>query len=49
MQFCNRKYSFLISITQVTQRPLIPALGRQSKVDPWVRGQPDLQCEFQDI
>jgi hypothetical protein len=28
--------------------PLIPALGRQREVDFWVRGQPDLQSEFQD-
>jgi hypothetical protein len=28
--------------------PLIPALGRQRQVDFWVRGQPDLQSEFQD-
>jgi hypothetical protein len=27
---------------------LIPALGRQRQVDFWVRGQPDLQSEFQD-
>jgi hypothetical protein len=28
--------------------PLIPALGRQSQADFWVRGQPGLQSEFQD-
>jgi hypothetical protein len=28
--------------------PLIPALGRQRQVDFWVRGQTDLQSEFQD-
>jgi hypothetical protein len=28
--------------------PLIPALGRQRQVNFWVRGQPDLQSEFQD-
>jgi hypothetical protein len=28
--------------------PLIPALGRQRQVDFWVRGQPDLQSEFQE-
>jgi hypothetical protein len=28
--------------------PLIPALGRQRQADFWVRGQPDLQSEFQD-
>jgi hypothetical protein len=28
--------------------PLIPALGRQSKADFWVWGQPGLQNEFQD-
>jgi hypothetical protein len=28
--------------------PLIPALGRQRQADLWVRGQPDLQSEFQD-
>jgi hypothetical protein len=28
--------------------PLIPALGRQTQVDFWVRGQPGLQSEFQD-
>jgi hypothetical protein len=27
---------------------LIPALGRQRQADFWVRGQPDLQSEFQD-
>ena len=29
--------------------PLTPALGRQRRVDFWVRGQPGLQSEFQDI
>jgi hypothetical protein len=29
--------------------PLIPALGRQRRVDFWVRGQPGLQSEFQDV
>jgi hypothetical protein len=29
--------------------PLIPAFGRQRQVDFWVRGQPGLQSEFQDI
>jgi hypothetical protein len=28
--------------------PLIPALGRQRKVNFWVQGQPGLQSEFQD-
>jgi hypothetical protein len=28
--------------------PLIPALERQRQADFWVRGQPDLQSEFQD-
>jgi hypothetical protein len=28
--------------------PLISALRRQRQVDFWVRGQPDLQSEFQD-
>jgi hypothetical protein len=28
--------------------PLIPALGRQRQADFWVRGQADLQSEFQD-
>ena len=28
--------------------PLIPALGRQSQADFWVRGQPGLQSEFED-
>jgi hypothetical protein len=28
--------------------PLIPALWRQRQADFWVRGQPDLQSEFQD-
>ena len=28
--------------------PLVPALGRQKQADFWVRGQPDLQSEFQD-
>jgi hypothetical protein len=28
--------------------PLIPALGRQRQADFWIRGQPDLQSEFQD-
>jgi hypothetical protein len=28
--------------------PLIPALGRQSQADFWVRGQLGLQSEFQD-
>jgi hypothetical protein len=28
--------------------PLIPALGRQRQVDPWVQGQPSQQSEFQD-
>jgi hypothetical protein len=29
--------------------PLIPAFRRQRQVDFWVRGQPGLQREFQDI
>jgi hypothetical protein len=28
--------------------PLIPALGRQSQADFWVRGQRGVQSEFQD-
>jgi hypothetical protein len=28
--------------------PLIPALGKQRQEDFWVRGQSDLQSEFQD-
>jgi hypothetical protein len=30
------------------RKPLIPALGRQRQSNFWVRGQPDLQSEFQD-
>jgi hypothetical protein len=36
------------SAGQWWRTPLIPALGRQRQADFSVRGQPDLQSEFQD-
>jgi hypothetical protein len=45
---CNCLLRVLARAGQWWCTPLIPALGRQRQVDFLVRGQPDLQSEFQD-
>jgi hypothetical protein len=47
-KLANQEYKKLGFSWAWWHTPLIPALGRQSQVDFWVRGQPGLQSEFQD-
>jgi hypothetical protein len=50
-----KRYNRIISVTRHLKQPgmvahaLIPALCKQRQEDFWVRGQPGLQSEFQDI